>query len=308
VNCIVDEIVDEILRKIPRPNYSELPELYEELDRMTKEIGRILMESKLFDKASCTVKFDKASVEDIERLISKNPEVMVPFFVTVCGFSERELARLHGIKNVYSLRERLKRSKLRAFAEAVCDQLKHPISLETLLFKFYKNWEEHQKRHRRARYAEELVIDFLRSRGYEAGKIRVNIGGKEREIDCAIPPDPNNPQVVIQIRRGVLRDLVKRAKEYSTEFDEILQHYKNIKFVVVYFVLPHEQNRIKEIQSKIASEREGKKPYDLVLVISTQEELEHLVKKLEEWGVPKRRSSCTRSASRGSPFSACPAP
>ena len=278
------DIIDEILKKIPRPNYSEFPELYKELDQMTKEIGRILIMSKLFDKAKCIMKFNEAGPDTISELILKNPKVMIPFFVMVCGFSERELERLYGIKGLYSMRTSLNYHKLKAFVNAVLDQLRHPISLETLLFKFYKNWEEHQKRHYRARF-EKLVIDFLKSRGYAAGKIKITIGNKEREIDCAIPPDPKNPQVIVQIRRGVFKDLVKRAKEFSAEFDEILQHFPYVKFVVVYFISPHEQERMNEILSRIMGEREGKRPYDLVIL--TLEELELLARKLEEWGVPK---------------------
>lgn len=276
-------VIDEILKKIPRPNYNELPELYKKLDQEAMEIGKILMESKLFDKTTRIVKFNEADEETISELISKNPEVMIPFFVMICGFSDRELARLYGIKNVYSIG--LKTDRFKAFVRVILDLLRHPINLETLLFKFYKNWEEHQKRHYRARSAEILVKNFLEKKGYVADKIKITIDTKEREIDCAIPPDPQNPQVIIQIRRGVFKDLVKRAKEFSTEFDEILQHFPHAKFIVIYFVSPHEQNRLDEIRSKIMAEREGKRPYDLVIL--TQEELEHLAEKLKEWGVPR---------------------
>jgi hypothetical protein len=40
-------VTDEILRKIPRPNYSELPQLYESLDNIARRIGSILENSKL---------------------------------------------------------------------------------------------------------------------------------------------------------------------------------------------------------------------------------------------------------------------
>ena len=43
----------------------------------------------------------------------------------------------------------------------------------------------------------------------DAGKIKVLCKGKEREIDCAIPPDPHNLRVAMMIRRGVFRDLIK---------------------------------------------------------------------------------------------------
>ncbi|MGC9106709.1 MAG: hypothetical protein ACP5IE_00750, partial [Infirmifilum sp.] len=32
------DVIEDILRKIPRPNYSEMPQLYEEIDNMTRAI------------------------------------------------------------------------------------------------------------------------------------------------------------------------------------------------------------------------------------------------------------------------------
>ncbi len=37
--------------------------------------------------------FGKATSEDLVELISKDPEVMVPFFVMIAGLSHRELKR-----------------------------------------------------------------------------------------------------------------------------------------------------------------------------------------------------------------------
>ncbi len=47
--------------------------------------------------------FGKATSEDLVELISKDPEVMVPFFVMITGLSHRELKR-RGLGGVYSLR------------------------------------------------------------------------------------------------------------------------------------------------------------------------------------------------------------
>ncbi len=291
------EIIDEILKKIPRPNYSELPSLYDTLDQMAREIGSILIQSKLFDKKHSLIKFDESDEIGIIDLIKENPKVMVPFFVMICGFSVRELERLYGIKDVYTLRTKrgIQRDveKLNLFVKAIVDNLKHPIHLETALYKFYKNWEEHQKRHRRGHEAEKLVTDILKKQGYDADKITVLCKNKKREIDCAVPPNPQNLRVAIVIRRGVFRDLTKRVKEYATEFDELVECYPNIRFVVVYFVSPHEIDRLNEIRSRIESEREGKRPYDLV-ILTTEErtmllnKLKELLNKLKEWNIKRR--------------------
>jgi len=280
-----DEIVEEILRRIPRPNYSELPSLYEDLDELTRKIGHILINSKYFDPETSSIRFDEADVDGIINLISSDPESMVPFFVMVCGFSVRELERLYGVSSIYSLRKSLSNeAKIKQFAMAIVDNLKHPVHLETLLYKFYKNWEEHQKRHYRGREAEEFVISKLREYGYDAGKVKVRCKDREREIDCAIPKDPSKLRVAIMIRRGVFRDLVKRSKEYSTEFDELVECYPNVKFVVVYFVSPHERDRLDEIRSSIEGEREGKRPYDLI-ILTPEEITTTLIKRLEEWDI-----------------------
>ena len=281
-----EDVLEEILKKIPRPNYAELRPMYDELDDMARRAGRALMRSGLFERGSLLIRFDRATRDDIISIIKKDPDVMVPFFVMVCGFSDRELERLYGISNVYSLRGKAGQKKLEAFAQAVVDNLRHPLHLETIIYKFYKNWEEHQKRHYRGRVAEYFVREVLERHGYEAGKVRVNCKGKEREIDVAVPPRSSDLRVAIQVRQGVSKDLIKRAKEFSSEFDELMECYPNAKFVVVYFVSPHEKNRIGEIYSKIASEREGKRPYDLV-ILRPEEVEEKLVPKLEEWGVPK---------------------
>lgn len=132
------------------------------------------------------IRFDKADESIIKELILENPNIMIPFFVTICGFSERELERLYGIRNVYGLGEHAKR-KAEELANAIKKYLKYPYHLETVIYKFYKNWEEHQKRHFRGRRAEELVGRILMEHGYDAGKTKVVCRGEEIEIDYAIP-------------------------------------------------------------------------------------------------------------------------
>jgi len=106
------------------------------------------------------VDFGKATSEDLVELISKDPKVMVPFFVMITGLSHRELKR-RGLGRVYSLRRARNREKLRPFADLVRSLLTHPLRLETVLCKFYKNWEEHQRRHWRGRKAEKDTCEVI---------------------------------------------------------------------------------------------------------------------------------------------------
>ena len=90
----------------------DISELYRELDEMTRRIAEILTASSLYNAGAQVVDFGKAASEDIVELISKDPEVMVPFFVMIAGLSHRELKR-RGLGGVYSLRRARNR-------EAIC--------------------------------------------------------------------------------------------------------------------------------------------------------------------------------------------
>jgi hypothetical protein len=268
--------VEEFLKKIPRPSVEDIPELYRELDEMTRRIAEILTASSLYNAGAQEVDFGKAASEDLVELISKDPEAMVPFFVMITGLSHRELKR-RGLGGVYSLRRTRNREKLKPLAELARSLLAHPLRLETVLYKFYKNWEEHQRRHWRGRRAENEVCEAVEARCRNAGKYVLLCGGKRREIDCAVPRD--KPFVAINVRVGVGEDRAKRIKEFATELKEVKEC--GVKhFVVVYFVPEHEKNKLEEIRAEFMREA----PFDLVVL--TREELELLVKKLREWGVP----------------------
>jgi len=283
------ELVKQILSKIPRPNYDEIPDLYLEIDNMGERIGKILVSSELYEKG--LVRFDKATPASLYVLMAQDPDVMIPFFVMVCGFSVRELERLAGIKDIYTLRNpktfENKRRIAERFAEFIAENLKHPLYLETVLYKFYKNWEEHQKRHYRGK-VEDKIRQFFEQHGYPCGKLKVNCEGKEIEIDGAIPPDPKKVRVALQIRTGVRRDLVKRAKEFSSEYEDILRCLPDVKFVPVYFVPLHEKDKLEDFRSTINKEREGKEPY--AAVVLTWEEIEKLLELLPKWEVKQRKS------------------
>jgi len=81
------------------------------------------------------VDFGKATSEDLVELISKDPKVMVPFFVMITGLSHRELKR-RGLGRVYLLRRARNRKKLRPLADLVRSLMAHPLRLETVLYKF----------------------------------------------------------------------------------------------------------------------------------------------------------------------------
>jgi len=266
----------------PRPNVKELPGLYAELDRLIEKAEALIrgLPSRHFDEENETICFGAMTVNDLKELISKEPDTMVIAFTRVCGLSDREFLRLFGLKNVYKLRKSRNWTSGEdevLFANSVKSLLPKQMHLETFLYAFYKMWEEHQKRHYRARF-EKDVRSFFQAYGYDCEKVT-----HPTEVNGAIPP--YEPCVTMQIRTGVRKDLVKRAKEFSTEFDESIKAFPNARFMVVFRIPQHELGKREEIRQVIIAQRSGR-PYDGVFF---QDELKDALKKLEEWNVPKKR-------------------
>lgn len=237
-----------------------MPELYYILDDMAARIFYVIAESGIFDEGTGIIHFENADEETFKDLIQKDRWVMVPFFVMICGYSVRELEKA-GIPDIYRLREHEDTVWLKKFTNIVKECLQHPFHIETLIYKFYRNWEEHQKRHFRARSAES-IIRKLRKQGIEASKIRVP--QINREIDCAIPPDLTRMRVAIQIRTGVRRDLVKRAKEFSQECDDIRKVKPDVVYIPLYIILDDANED--EAKYTIEEELGGKEPYHVIVV------------------------------------------
>lgn len=267
----------------PRPNIKELPGLYAEIDDLVRRAETAIrsLPERLFDRDKEIIRFGEMTEREFRKLMAQDPYVMIIAFTRVCGLSDREFSRLFGLKNVYKLREswRSDQESRGIFVRAMMILLPRQMHIETFLYAFYKMWEEHQKRHYRAKY-EKDVRAFFRAHGYECRKITHPI-----EVNGAIPP--SNPRVVMQVRTGVRKDLVKRAKEFSSEFDKSMEAFPNAKFMVIFKIPPHELDRRNEIKQVIIDQRKGKKPYDAVLV---QDELEDILGKLERWGIPKTSS------------------
>lgn len=266
----------------PRPNLKELPGLYAELDRLVDRAEALIrgLPPTHFDAKSEIIYFEAMTVDDLGELMRKDPDTMVIAFTRVCGLSIREFFRLFGLKDVYRLRKSMNWTSGRdelLFASSVKSLLPKQMHLETFLYAFYKMWEEHQKRHYRAKF-EEDVRAFFRAHGYDCEKVT-----RPTEVNGAIPP--YSPSLVMQVRTGVRRDLVKRAKEFSTEFDESMRAFPDAKFMVVFRIPPHELDRREEIRQVITTQRSGR-PYDGVFF---HDELRDALKELEKWNVPKNR-------------------
>lgn len=262
----------------PRPNIGELPSLYAGLDNLVQRVDAAIrnLPEHLFDKEKEIIHFGRMNEGEFRKLVASDPEAMVIAFTRVCGLSIREFSRLFELKDVYRLQSKWAgRKDENLFVKSIMGILPKQMHLETFLYTFYKMWEEHQKRHRRGREFEEEVRDFFRARGYECEKITSPI-----EVNGAIPSI--NPRAVFQVRTGVMRDLVKRAKEFGSEFRLSAKAFPGAKFIAVFKIPPHELNRRTEIRQKILEHRVGRE-YDVIF----QDELEEVLKKFKEWNIPK---------------------
>jgi len=79
--------------------------------------------------------------------------------------------------------------------------------------------------------------------------------------------------------------LVKRAKEFNSEFDQDIRRFPDAKFMVIFKIPPHELDKKGKIRQKILEQRTGR-TYDAVLF---QDELGSVLGKFEEWNVPRRK-------------------
>ncbi len=267
----------------PRPNIKELPGLYAELDTLIQHAETAIrsLPERLFNRGTEVIHFREMTENEFRGLIGQDPNVMIIAFTRVCGLSDREFSRLYGLENVYRLRESWQNDQDSAntFVKTMLQLLPKQMHLETFLYTFFRMWEEHQKRHHRARF-EEDVRTFFNTHGYECRKIT-----HPTEVNGAIPPE--NPRLVMQVRTGVRKDLVKRAKEFSSEFDRSIEAFHNAKFMVVFKIPPHELEKRDDIRQVIIDQRKGKKPYDIVLF---QDELEEALRRLEKWHIEKSDS------------------
>lgn len=266
----------------PRPNIKELPGLYAQLDKMVQQAETALrnLPDHLFKRNTGIIDFGQMTKSELRELITEDPKVMVIAFTRVCGLSVREFSRIFGLKDVYKLcRSDWKgHEDENLFVSSIKSLLPEQMHIETFLYSFYKMWEEHQKRHYRAKF-EEDVRAFFQAHGYSCEKVTHPV-----EVNGAIPP--SDPHVVMQIRAGVRRDLVKRAKEFGLEREESAKYFPNSKFIVVFKISPHELGRRKDIRMTI--EKHTVRPIDAILF---QDELEESLKMFEDWGVPKRSKS-----------------
>jgi len=270
----------------PRTSESELPELYNELDRMLETADSVLREQFHVETNgnADSVVFADATEQDFLDALWADTETMVPFFQKVSGLPDREFERQYGISGIGSkLRGRKTdfrdEEHAQTFAKALNELLPPRLSVEALLFAFVKLWENDQRRHYRARY-EGKVLDHLNDGGFPAFK-----GNKLPGEPDIVIPDTEPYEVTGEVRVIQQKDRKKRFKEFGSEARTAEEHFPDAKFVVVANVgrLIEREDREDvrdDIHTSAAAHIDG---------VFFQDELDELISQLSEWGVTQQQ-------------------
>lgn len=268
----------------PRPSDEELPDMYEDIDEMVHTAENELREHfEITESPDERIQFGEATSEDFLNAIDANHKAMIALFQKVAGLPDREFERQYGVRGVGS-RFRDRKSSLKdvddaqEFADALAELMPESLSLETVLYTFYKSWEGDQRRFYRMRYESEF-LEFLNEEGYAAWKGNSLPG----EPDIVIP-DTEPYEVIGEIRVIQQKDKQKRFKEFRTEAHEAHENFDDINFVVVANLGRQylESHGRETVRSEIT--KDGASEIDAVFF---HDERDDFIKQLEEWGVSK---------------------
>ncbi|MDL0120608.1 hypothetical protein PNQ29_12840 [Halobacterium salinarum] len=269
----------------PRPSQEELPDLYEDIDKMVKVAETELREHFTItnSEAGERIQFGDADADDFLEAIDSDHEVMIALFQKTAGLPDREFERQYGVRDVGS-RFRERKSSLKdveeaqEFASALADLMPESLSLEATLYSFYKAWEGDQRRFYRMHYESEF-LEFLNEQGFSAWKGNSLSG----EPDIVIP-ESKPFDVIGEIRVIQQKDKQKRFKEFRTEAHEAHANFDDIQFVVVanlgkQYLEDHGRETVRsEITTGGASEIDA---------VFFHDERDEFVAQMEEWGVSK---------------------
>lgn len=270
----------------PRPSREELPDMYEDIDRMVRVAETHLREHFIVESdPDERVQFGEATSEDFLAAMDADHEVMIALFQKVAGLPDREFERQYGVRGLGS-RFRDRKSSLRGvedaetFADTLAELMPESLGLETTLYAFYKSWEGDQRRFYRMQYESEF-LEFLNENGYAAWKGNSLPG----EPDIVIP-ESEPFEVIGEIRVIQQKDKQKRFKEFRTEAHEAHENFDAINFLVVanlgrQYLEDHGREAVRNEITK-----HGSSEIDAVFF---HDEREELLARLQEWGVSKDR-------------------
>jgi hypothetical protein len=153
------------------------------------------------------------------------------------------------------------------------------LSLEALLYAFYKSWEGDQRRFYRMRY-EDDIRQLLSENGYPTFKGNSLPG----EPDFVIP-DTEPYEVIGEVRVIQKTDKEKRFKEFRSEASEAKDNFGDIKFVAVANLGKQylETRDREEVRAEIT--KNGTSDIDAVVF---HDERGDFIETLESWGISRQ--------------------
>jgi len=276
----------------PRPSDEELPDMYEDIDEMTQKAEELFREHFTITEQNGNerVQFGSADVDTFLEFLDADHGVSVAVAQKVTGLPNREFERQYGIGDI-GQRLRNRKTTFRGvddaerFAEVLNDIMPDSLSLEALLYAFYKSWEGDQRRFYRMRY-EDDIRQFLNENSYPTFKGNSLPG----EPDLVIP-DTEPYQIIGEVRVIQKTDKEKRFKEFRSEANEAKNNFDNIKFVAVANLGKQylEARDREDVRAEITKNDTSK-----IDAVFFHDERAEMIEKLEDWSISKQQKIGSR--------------
>lgn len=270
----------------PRPSEEELPDMYEDIGEMTQTAEELFREHFTITEHNGEerVQFEDADTDTYLEFLDADHKVSVAVAQKITGLPDREFERQYGIGGIG---QRLRNRKTtfygvddaEKFAEVLNELMPDSLSLEALLYAFYKSWEGDQRRFYRMRY-EDDIRQLLSENGYPTFKGNSLPG----EPDFVIP-DTEPYEVIGEVRVIQKTDKEKRFKEFRSEASEAKDNFGDIKFVAVANLGKQylETRDREEVRAEIT--KNGTSDIDAVVF---HDERGDFIETLEIWGISRQ--------------------
>lgn len=265
----------------PQPSAEELPDMYEDIDNMVDD-AEIHLRTHFMVSDHDEIHFEEADADDYLTALDTNHEVMVALFQKVAGLPDREFERQYGVNGIGSrLRGRkttfLGYEDAERFAEALNELMPATLSMEAVLYTFYKSWEADQRRFYRMRYEDE-ILEFLAENQYQAWKGNSLPG----EPDIVIP-ETEPYEVVGEVRVIQQKDKEKRFKEFRSEASEAKDNFDTDTYFIAVANLGKQY--LEERDREMVRSEITKNETSAIDAVFFHDERDEMLEQLEEWNV-----------------------
>lgn len=257
----------------PKPNRDQLPDMYRDIESLVERAGTILTDDVPMTERRLI--FDQLTTDELLDMLHKDPDALVPLFQKVTGLPDREFHALYGESSIGSRLRSYKtdfrnRDNARTFAEGILENLPESLHVETALYTFAKMWESDQRRFARMHF-EGGVREYLRENDIPNQKDESLPGQPDFVV-----PDPDNVQVVGEVRVVRPEDIKKRVKNFRDEAREAAKNFPDARFAAIVNLPPYALNDQRDQRRSTieAPEIDG---------VFFRDELDDLVSTVSDW-------------------------